>query len=214
MNSIDKRILEEYFYYGIDNIPELLEGIVYFSTREMHKLYPSLGDQYKTPNDIQLSQIKEIAYKYGVQYYRFIELNQKPSKLINYKTENELQKIKQEINATIENVINKESLIEYNVGYYYSAEEENKFLSTYQKDYRIRKFWTIEIAEQLEQLSIQEEKNPIEYYKNWIEVRLKTAESRKQKSDSEIELIQYVKKELDKKIKKLENSKEDDELIK
>ena len=88
MNSIDKRILEEYFYYGIDNIPELLEGIVYFSTREMHKLYPSLEEQYKTPNDTQLSQIKEIAYKYGIQYYRFIEINQKPNKLIDYKTEN------------------------------------------------------------------------------------------------------------------------------
>ena len=33
MNNIDPRILEEYFYYGIDNIPELLEGIVYFSTK-------------------------------------------------------------------------------------------------------------------------------------------------------------------------------------
>lgn len=214
MNSIDKRILEEYFYYGIDNIPELLEGIVYFSTREMHKLYPSLEEQYKTPNDTQLSQIKEIAYKYGIQYYRFIEINQKPNKLIDYKTENELQKVKQEINTTIENAINKKSLIEYNIGYYYSAEEESKFLSTYQKDYQIRKYWTTEIVEQLKQLSIQEKENPIEYYKNWINVRLKTAESRKEKNDSEIKLIQNVKKQLDERIHQLKKSKSNNEFIK
>ena len=214
MNSIDKRILEEYFYYGIDNIPELLEGIVYFSTREMHKLYPSLEEQYKTPNDTQLSQIKEIAYKYGIQYYRFIEINQKPNKLIDYKTENELQKVKQEINTTIENAINKKSLIEYNIGYYYSAEEESKFLSTYQKDYQIRKYWTTEIVEQLKHLSIQEKENPIEYYKNWINVRLKTAESRKEKNDSEIKLIQNVKKQLDERIHQLKKSKSNNEFIK
>ena len=214
MNSIDKRILEEYFYYGIDNIPELLEGIVYFSTREMHKLYPSLEEQYKTPNDTQLSQIKEIAYKYGIQYYRFIEINQKPNKLIDYKTENELQKVKQEINTTIENAINKKSLIEYNIGYYYSAEAESKFLSTYQKDYQIRKYWTTEIVEQLKQLSIQEKENPIEYYKNWINVRLKTAETRKEKNDSEIKLIQNVKKQLDERIHQLKKSKSNNEFIK
>lgn len=213
MNSIgiDERVLEQFFYCGIDNIKELLEGIVYFSTIKMHKLYPSLEEQYKTPNDIQLSQIKNIAYKYGIQYYRFIELNQIPNKLVNYKTENELQKVKHEINSVIEEVINKKSLIENSVGYYYSAEEEGKFLTTYQKDNLLRRFWAIEIAEQLEQLSIQEENNPIEYYKNWLKVRLKMAESRKQKCDSEIQLIKSLKKQFDERLKQAENIKDDNE---
>lgn len=214
MKGIDKKILEEYFYYGIDNIPELLEGIVFCSTRDMHNMYPNLSEQYKTPNDIQLSQIKEIAYKYGIQYHRFIELNQIPSKLIDYKTENELEIVKKEINTTIENVIKNKKLKEYKVGYYFSAEEESKFSSIYQGNYQIRKFWTTEIAEQLKQLSIQESQNPIEYYKTWIDVRLKTAESRKQKSDSEIKLIQCVKRQLDERIKKYESSKKDNEITK
>ena len=60
MNGIDKKIFEEYFYYGIDNIHELLEGIVYFATKEMHKMYSSLSEQYKVPNGVQLSQIKKL----------------------------------------------------------------------------------------------------------------------------------------------------------
>lgn len=212
MNGIDKKIFEEYFYYGIDNIHELLEGIVYFATKEMHKMYSSLSEQYKVPNGVQLSQIKKIAYKYGIQYYRFIELNQKTNKFVSYKTEDELQNVKKEIDETINTAIDEKALMEYNIGYYYSTEEESKFSSSYQKGNQIRKYWTTEIVEQLEQLSIQEKENPIEYYKTWVDVRLKTAESRKQKNDSEIKLIQSVKKQLDERIKKYECSKEENDL--
>ena len=212
MNGIDKKIFEEYFYYGIDNIHELLEGIVYFATKEMHKMYSSLSEQYKVPNGVQLSQIKKIAYKYGIQYYRFIELNQKTNKFVSYKTEDELQNVKKEIDETINTAIDEKALMEYNIGYYYSPEEESKFSSSYQKGNQIRKYWTTEIVEQLEQLSIQEKENPIEYYKTWVDVRLKTAESRKQKNDSEIKLIQSVKKQLDERIKKYECSKEENDL--
>lgn len=214
MNGIDKKIFEEYFYYGIDNIHELLEGIVYFATKEMHKMYSSLSEQYKVPNGVQLSQIKKIAYKYGIQYYRFIELNQKTNKFVSYKTEDELQNVKKEIDETINTAIDEKALMEYNIGYYYSPEEESKFSSSYQKGNQIRKYWTTEIVEQLEQLSIQEKENPIEYYKTWVDVRLKTAESRKQKNDSEIKLIQSVKKQLDERIKKYECSKEENDLTK
>ena len=214
MNDMDKKIFEEYFYYGIDNIHELLEGIVYFATKEMHKMYSSLSEQYKVPNDVQLSQIKKIAYKYGIQYYRFIELNQKTNKFVSYKTEDELQNVKKEIDETINTAIDEKALMEYNIGYYYSPEEESKFSSSYQKGNQIRKYWTTEIVEQLEQLSIQEKENPIEYYKTWVDVRLKTAESRKQKNDSEIKLIQSVKKQLDERIKKYECSKEENDLTK
>lgn len=214
MNDMDKKIFEEYFYYGIDNIHELLEGIVYFATKEMHKMYSSLSEQYKVPNDVQLSQIKKIAYKYGIQYYRFIELNQKTNKFVSYKTEDELQNVKKEIDETINTAIDEKALMEYNIGYYYSPEEESKFSSSYQKGNQIRKYWTTEIVEQLEQLSIQEKENPIEYYKTWVDVRLKTAESRKQKNDSEIKLIQSVKKQLDERIKKYECSKEENDLEK
>lgn len=214
MNGIDKKILEEYFYYGIENISELLKGIVYYSTKEMHDKYSSLLEQYKVPNNIQLSQIKEIAYKYGLQYYRFIELNQQTNKYVNYKTEDELQKVKHEIDATIQNAIDTKFLIEYNIGFYCSPEEESKFSSYYQKNNQIRKFWTTEIVEQLKQLSIQEQENPIEYYKTWIDVRLKTAESREQKSESEIELVQYVKEQLDRRISIVKKLKEDNNLAK
>lgn len=214
MNDMDKKIFEEYFYYGIDNIHELLEGIVYFATKEMHKMYSSLSEQYKVPNGVQLSQIKKIAYKYGIQYYRFIELNQKTNKFVSYKTEDELQNVKKEIDETINTAIDEKALMEYNIGYYYSPEEESKFSSSYQKGNQIRKYWTTEIVEQLEQLSIQEKENPIEYYKTWVDVRLKTAESRKQKNDSEIKLIQSVKKQLDERIKKYECSKEENDLEK
>ena len=214
MNDMDKKIFEEYFYYGIDNIHELLEGIVYFATKEMHKMYSSLSEQYKVPNGVQLSQIKKIAYKYGIQYYRFIELNQKTNKFVSYKTEDELQNVKKEIDETINTAIDEKALMEYNIGYYYSTEEESKFSSSYQKGNQIRKYWTTEIVEQLEQLSIQEKENPIEYYKTWVDVRLKTAESRKQKNDSEIKLIQSVKRQLDERIKKYECSKEENDLEK
>ena len=208
MNSIDRCILEEYFYYGIDNVSELFEGIVYFSTKEMHNLYPDLKEQYKTSNSIQLSQIKEIAYLYGIQYYRFIELNQNCNKFIDYKTKDEFKNVKQRVDTTIKRVIDEKKLLEYKVGYYYSAEEESKFLSMYQKNNKLRKFWTTEISEQLKQLAILEKNNPIEYYRTWLNVRLKTAESRKEKNDSEIKLIQSVKKQLDERIKQSKKSEE------
>lgn len=203
MSGINERIFEEFFYYGIENVPELLEGIIFSATSEMHKLYKSLNEQFNTPNDIQLSQIKEIAYDLGIQYYRFIELNKVPSKLIDYKTENELDEVKQMINKTLEENINKKALLEYEVGYYYSYDEDARFSTSYIKDHMKRKHWTIEVAEQLKQLSKEEKENPIEYYRHWIITRLKNAQSRKQgRDDSEIELLENVKAQLEERIEK------------
>ena len=157
---------------------------------------------------IQLSQLKEIAYLYGIQYYRFIELNQNCNKFIDYKTKDEFKNVKQRVDTTIKRVIDEKKLLEYKVGYYYSAEEESKFLSMYQKNNKLRKFWTTEISEQLKQLAILEKNNPIEYYRTWLNVRLKTDESRKEKNDSEIKLIQSVKKQLDERIKQSKKSEE------
>lgn len=211
MNIIDETILEEFFYHGTENIPELMQGIVFFSNQEMHKLYNNLDELYDTPNDIQLSQIKEIAYNLGLQYHRFIGLNKKPSKLIDFKTEEGLDEVYQMIDETIDTAINENHLLEYNVGYYYSREKEAQFLATYVKDHVKRKHWTIEIAEQLKQLSIKEKENPIEYYRYWIITRLRNAQSRGENIDnSEIELLENVKMQLDEKIEKMNEDKEDE----
>lgn len=212
MTVIDERILEEFFYHGTENIPELMQGIVYFATHEMHELYDSLDKQYDTPNDIQLSQIREIAYKLGLQYHRFIWQNKKTSKLIDFKTEDGLDEVNKMIDRTIDTAINENYLIEYGVGYYYSREKEREFSVTYIKEHTKRKHWTIEIAEQLKQLSIKEKEDPIEYYRHWIITRLRNAQSRGENTDnSEIELLENVKMQLDEKIEKMKEDKEDKE---
>ena len=66
---------ETIFYNGIEDTQELIEGIIFFANSEMHKLYANLREQYDASNTKQLLQMKNIAYKCGLQYYRFIELN-------------------------------------------------------------------------------------------------------------------------------------------
>lgn len=202
MCRLDSRLLEQYFYHGIDNVPEVLEGIVFFSTREMHKLYKNLDDQYDQSNDVQLKQIKDFAYRYGLQYYRFISLNESPNILADYKTKDEMNKVKSAIDKTIDNLISRNCLKEYGIGYYFPRELEGKYLETCVQNNRVRKNWTIEISEQLKVLSMMEKENPIEYYKSWIDVKLKRAELREQKCEKEISAIKFVQKQLDEKIAK------------
>ncbi len=210
MYCIDEVIMKQFFYNGIEDTQELIEGIIFFANSEMHKLYANLREQYDASNTKQLLQMKNIAYKCGLQYYRFIELNKDTSRLVNYKTENESQKVKQIIDQTIEDIINRKSLIEYKVGYFYCNSESSKFLSKYPKGDRMRKFWAIEVSEQLNQLSIQEKENPIDYYRTWINVRLKNALLKKHNIDiSQLEWLNYMKEKLEERIKLLEKKEEE-----
>lgn len=209
MYRINERILEEYVYHGTENLAELLDGIVFLATHEMHNLYKTLGDEFETPNDIQLSQIREFAYKYGIQYYRFIVLNKKPNKLVDYSTDNEFETVKELIDQVIDNAIRQKSLIEYNVGYYFSYDINVKFSSTYVKNYTKRKFWASELAEQLKQLSIQEQEDNIQYYRNWIRIKLNIAINRTDNRDqSEIDFAKNIMQQLEEKIKQKEQSEE------
>ena len=206
MYRIDERILEEYFYHGTENLQELLEGIVFFATHEMHNLYKTLGDEFETPNDIQLSKIREFAYKYGIQYYRFIGINQKPNKYIHYATYNEKENVKDLMNTIIEDAITQKSLIEYNVGYYFEGSIDDKFSRTHIKNNVKRRFWAIEVAEQLKQLSIQEKEDNIQYYKNWIQTKLNIAINRTQNRDqSEIDFARKIMQQLQERINRLES---------
>ena len=74
----------------------------------------------------------------------------------------------------------------------------------------MRKFWAIEVSEQLNQLSIQEKENPIDYYRTWINVRLKNALLKKHNIDiSQLEWLNYMKEKLEERIKLLEKKEEE-----
>ena len=76
MEKIDRETYKRFFFFGIENKSEVIEGILSFSASEMYtKKYPELRECYDIPNEQFESEIIQGALSTYRQFYRFVILN-------------------------------------------------------------------------------------------------------------------------------------------
>lgn len=140
--QLDKNKYKQYFFDGIDNKEEALEGIIYFTYYE-DVFEKSLELQAKTNGQKTLTGKEELEYlikrstQVYKQFYRFIELNERPN-VYNFYKETDEEQIRRKIEEKIEYLRQTpENISEYEINK--KIEEKKKEIKRIYRDKEVPK---------------------------------------------------------------------------
>ncbi|MCI8383564.1 MAG: hypothetical protein HFJ33_01605 [Clostridia bacterium] len=105
MYKINKEDYRRFFFHGIDDVDDLLEGIIYFVYENDLLIYDQTGKERKTKEEEIVEAIVQGVEPLYLQYYRFIELNNDSIKLEEHneeRKEEEERDLKQDIRQKVE----------------------------------------------------------------------------------------------------------------
>lgn len=211
--EFDEKKFDQYFLHGMENRYDLLEGIMYYTNRDLTDKYLELANGEKFPTKEEKIEIwkRETAKNYE-QLYRFIyvldgedgrfdySLRTEEKAKINEMIEEILQRLqgkdKNEENQDEENKENEDEkgvLLFFNRGIFFndrSNEDARVKGLTYDK---VRGYtWTGEVYKVLQQLEFMERIDGYQYYKRWLQAkigRLKTSNQYPEEKISKLEEI-------------------------
>lgn len=132
--QLDKNKYKQYFFYGIDNKEEAIEGIIYFTyfedvfEKNLELQAKTNGEKLLTGKE-ELEHLIERSTQIYKQFYRFIELNEKPNIYNFYKATDE-EIIRRKIEEKVEYLQQtRENISEYEINK--NIEENIKKLKTF-----------------------------------------------------------------------------------
>lgn len=184
---------KRFFYSGLngkDDKDNILEYIIYQSTKEMHDSYDRLEKLYKSSNEEQKQRILSIAIEYYKQYYRFITLNDQ-SENYSYKAEKEYDYIRSQVINKYEELKNKDIITSKTAGIFISGEREANLLNIYNESQKgnIDKGWIDVVFIILKKLKRLEETDVSKYEEKWLITKLARSIKRKNKEEFEKTLL-------------------------
>lgn len=150
-NRLNKAKYKKYFFDGIENREELLEGILYFSYfndvfKKNIEIQRETNDEKILTGKEEKEMLVQRATEVYKQFHRFIELNDMPN-IYNYKRAENLEEIEQKIRAKIEELLKTpEYFTEEQIQEEIEQEVKQKSKSYY---YNNRKCWVNVIDENL-----------------------------------------------------------------
>lgn len=174
---------KQYFFYGIDNREELLEGIIFFTNKELNLKYLNMMDDKKLPTLTEkFENMLEASARNYEQIYKFIDLAPDPIRADVRLSEEERQKIRQIVKDKIEQLDQKEQFIKTRRGIF--CKFEHKFSCS-----RNTKNWVNQIYKIVMGLNYLENNDYIEYYDKWLQVKVNRLENSGKYSSEAVQTI-------------------------
>lgn len=118
-----KKVFDEYFYHGIEGRDELLEGIIFFSHNDEIARIQKTNYNKVIKNKSELERTINRAVEIYLQFYRFVDLNDRDKVPHYYHLENE-RDLRNHIEEIIRNKIEK--LKNLNDDYMFISNEERR----------------------------------------------------------------------------------------
>ena len=213
--EFDEKKFDQYFLHGMENRYDLLEGIMYYTNRDLTNKYLELADGEFFPTKEEKIEIwKRETAKIYEQLYRFIYVLDGEDGRFDYSLRTEE---KEEINEMIEEILQRLQGKDQNEDEENSENqnEENQdekgvllffkrgifFNDRCNEDARVRGLtydnvrgytWTGEVYRILQQLEFMERIDGYQYYKRWLQAkigRLKTSNQYPEEKISKLEEI-------------------------
>ena len=208
--EFDEKKFDQYFLHGMENRYDLLEGIMYYTNRDLTDKYLELTEGENFPTKEEKIEIwKREAAKNFEQLYRFIYLLDGEDGRFDYSLQTEeKEKIKEMIEEILQRLQSEDK----------NEDEENKkyndqkgvlfffkrgifFNDRSNEDARVKGLtydkvrgytWTGEVYKVLQQLEFMERIDGYQYYKRWLQAkigRLKTSNQYPEEKISKLEEI-------------------------
>ncbi len=211
--EFDEKKFDQYFLHGMENRYDLLEGIMYYTNRDLTDKYLELANGEKFPTKEEKIEIwkRETAKNYE-QLYRFIyvldgeegrfdySLRTEEKAKINEMIEEILQRLqgkdKNEENQDEENKENEDEkgvLLFFLRGIFFKDRNEENAMAKGLTFDEIRGYtWTREIYNVLQQLKFMERIDDYQYYKRWLQAKIGRLKARNQYPEEKINKLEEI----------------------
>lgn len=182
MYKFKEHLLKKYFFYGINDREILLDGIIFFTNRDLNVIYLNIKDSEKLPSlDEKFRNLINSVSRNYEQVYKFVDLVQEKNEYkveINEETRNW---IRQDIFYRIKELDQQGAFQKFKRGIFFQKKIETQF------DYCKKPIygWTNEVYEVILQLNELEAKDPIEYYDKWLKVKMNRIKNKQYCSEEE-----------------------------
>ena len=213
--EFDEKKFDQYFLHGMENRYDLLEGIMYYTNRDLTNKYLELADGEFFPTKEEKIEIwKRETAKIYEQLYRFIYVLDGEDGRFDYSLRTEE---KEEINEMIEEILQRLQGKDQNEDEENSENqnEENQdekgvllffkrgifFNDRCNEDARVRGLtydkvrgytWTGEVYRILQQLKFMERIDDYQYYKRWLQAKIGRLKARNQYPEEKINKLEEI----------------------
>lgn len=170
--EFDEKKFDQYFLHGMENRYDLLEGIMYYTNRDLTAKYLELvnGENFPTTGE-KLEILKRETTKKYEQLYRFIYVLDGEDARFDYTLRaEEEEQINEMVEDTLQGLIDKEELLFFKRGIFFNDRTNDAKGFTYDK---VRGYtWTGEVYKVLQQLEFMERIDGYQYYKRWLQAKI------------------------------------------
>lgn len=200
MYEFNQKNFEKYFFYGIDNRDELLEGIIFFTNKDLNTKYLNIMDAKKLPSLKEKFEemIKSTAKNYE-QIYKFIDLVINPSRADIRISEEEKRTIRRLVEDKIKQLDADDQFTKTKRAIF--CKFENKFMQN--------ENWVKQIYDILMRLNYLEKNDYIEYYDKWLQTKVNRLDNSGKYEKSTLQPIKDLYNKFKDKKKELERKEEE-----
>ena len=199
--KFNQRNFEKYFFYGMENREVLLEGIIYYTNRNLTIQYLKIiQTENLLPIEKQLENLKRTAIMNCEQLYRFINLAEKEDFHFTCRLNEEEKKVVQKkVIHKIKQLIDDNMFLFFARGIFYDDRIHGEDPASIDRVNRIKSYsWTKEVYQVLEQLNYMQKINPTEYYRKWVQAKLSRLKVSGRYAEKDLAQIEEIGKIIEK----------------
>lgn len=192
-NGIDGKKFKRFFFFGIENKREMIEGILYFSYQKVYQKHQSGEREWRETLKKQIeNEILQEAIGPYQQFYRFVILNDEPKTKDEIMSQMSIEKeeLKQQLEQEIQLLKAEKKILDTNAGLFFARERENLLDSKpyyiYGKGIQGEEAWTKQVYGILENLEKLEQQDKEEYQGYFWLAKLARAINRHNREEAEM----------------------------
>lgn len=193
--KFDEKKFDQYFLHGLENRYDLLEGIMYYTNRDLTNKYLGLSEGENFPTSEEKIKIlkRETAKNYE-QLYRFIYvLDGEDARFDYHLRPEEKEKINQMVEETFQCLKDKKALLFLKRGIFFNDrgnDDAGVRGLTYDKAKGIT--WTGDVYKVIQQLQFIERTDCYQYYKRWLQAKIGRLKESNQYPEEKIKKIEEI----------------------
>lgn len=186
---------KKYFLYGMENKQTLLEGIMYYTNRDLTDKYLELREGETFPTQEEKIEIwkKKTAKNYE-QLYRFINLLDGQDSRFDYHLKpEEKEEVNEMVENTLEGLLDENVILFFNRGIFFNDRTNDEARTKGITFDKVRGYiWVEEVYKVIQQLEYMERTDRYQYYSRWLQAKISRLEISNQYSKESLEELKKI----------------------
>ena len=198
--EFDEKKFDQYFLHGMENREKLLEGIMYYTNKDLNCKYADfhVDGKFLTKEE-NIEELKKRMIRNCEQLYRFIYVLDEEDDRFDYRLRpEEKEKVNQMVEDTIQRVKKRYMLMFSGMGIFFQDKPSKDIEKKGKKPFDLAEHkWTGEVYKIIQQLGFIERADCYQYYERWLQAkigRLQQSDKKSQYPENKISELEEVYK--------------------